>query len=68
MIVRRQLAAAVVLVVVAVAGCSDDGDEAPEPSAPATDVEAPPLERIDGPASVDPSSDPLATIAPTTAG
>ncbi len=43
-----------VLFAVTVTSCSDSGPETPG------------LDRIDGPAQVDPSFDPFATVAPTT--
>jgi hypothetical protein len=72
MSVNRQLLAVVALAALGasatMAGCSDDGDETPDPSVPITAAEAPPLGRIDGPATVDPSYDPFATVPPTTGG
>lgn len=60
------------LVVAAVAtlgalGCSSDGDDPSTPGEPQTpDVTgAPTLDRIDGPATVDPSYDPFAVPATT---
>jgi hypothetical protein len=66
---RQTLAVALVALgsIGASAGCSDDADEAPDPSPPLT-AEDVPLGRIDGPATVDPSYDPFTTVAPTTGG
>ena len=48
-------------------GCSSDGDDPSTPGDPQTpDVtDAPTLDRIDGPATVDPSYDPFAVPATT---